>query len=82
MARGFLTPQKSQQRMHSRVLKKRVQKKLAETTGDLVGNEIADKITWATSSKSNMFPQTDEAPMESSKGYHTAYTPRKTTTNY
>ena len=36
-------------------------KKTAEATGVVVANEIPEKITWATSSKSTMPPQTDEA---------------------
>lgn len=57
MVRSFLTPQKCQQQ----VLSRQLQKKTAEATGDVVANEIPDKITWATSSKSTMPPQTDEA---------------------
>ena len=42
----------------------------AEATGDVVGNEIADKITGASSPKSIMPPQTDEPSIGWSREYY------------
>ena len=42
---NFLVMLNNLQQLHLKLLQKRVIQKTAETTGDLIGNEIADKIT-------------------------------------
>ena len=86
MIKNFLTVQKkSTADAIKTASKKAIQKKKknSETTGDLIGNKIADKITIVSKKSSAKLPsQTNEANDESEHQRRKIHISRKKATNY